>query len=159
GLNDAFVAKVDPDGNGLAYATFLGGSEQDGGYGIAVDGNGDAVVVGGTRSTELDPQAFPVAVGPDLTANGDADGFLTKLSPNGSALLYSGFIGGTGFDSGVLGDSGVDIHPICVAVDQQGSAYLMTDTSSSESSLPLAVGPDLTFNGAIDVLVLKYGAA
>ncbi|HEX5036662.1 MAG TPA: SBBP repeat-containing protein [bacterium] len=154
GGRDAFVVKVAADGSSFEYGTYLGGSGEDSGDGIAIDADGNAYIAGGTHSTEAD---FPVVDGPDLTANGSADGFVTKLSADGTSLIYSGFIGGSGFDVGVIGDSGVDVHPICIAIDADGNAYLAGDTGSTQSNFPVAGGPDLTFNGSLDTFVVKIG--
>ena len=67
GTYDAFVAKVNAAAPALVYAGYIGGSGDDDGYGIAVDGAGNAYVTGFTDSTEA---TFPVTVGPDLTYNG-----------------------------------------------------------------------------------------
>ena len=77
GERDAFVAKVQTDGKGLAYCGFIGGAAGEGGTGIAVDRAGDAYVVGWTESTET---SFPVTVGPDLSANGGGDAFVAKIT-------------------------------------------------------------------------------
>jgi beta-propeller repeat-containing protein len=78
GGSDAFVAKVKADGTGLDYATYIGGSGNDKGLGIAVDSQGSAYVTGSTASTEA---SFPVTVGPDLTYNGDPyDAFVAKIT-------------------------------------------------------------------------------
>ena len=83
GYYDAFVAKVNASGTGLAYATFLGGSADDGygfpGCAIAVDGAGNAYIAGGTRSSD-----FPTTAGAfDTSYNGDDDGFVAKLAVGG----------------------------------------------------------------------------
>jgi len=76
------VAEVNAAGTELVYAGYIGGSDLDYGYGIAVDGMGNAYVTGDTYSTEA--QGFPVAVGPDLTHNGGGenpgDAFVAKVS-------------------------------------------------------------------------------
>ena len=89
---DAFVVKLNPAGSGLAYATFLGGSGGDYGYGIAVDGTGSAYVTGGTSSTD-----FPTTPGAfDTSYNGSCgDAFVVKLNPAGSGLAYATFLGGS----------------------------------------------------------------
>ncbi|HEX5036070.1 MAG TPA: SBBP repeat-containing protein, partial [bacterium] len=142
GFNDAFVAKVSADGTSLVYAGFIGGNDFDEGDGIAVDAAGNAYVTGFTESTE---PTFPVVVGPDLTANGGVDnGYLTKVSPDGASLIYSGFIGGSDDD-----------EAFDVAVDASGSAYVTGLTRSTESSFPIKGGPDLTANGLLDAFVAK----
>ncbi len=98
------------------YATFLGGSNMDVGYGIAVDTAGSAYVTGGTRSTN-----FPTTPGAfDVSTNG-GDAFVVKLNPAGSALAYATFLGGA------IGD---EAHGI--AVDAAGSAYVIGQTYSSD---------------------------
>jgi uncharacterized repeat protein (TIGR01451 family) len=77
GVTDAFVAKVNAAGTGLLYAGYIGGSGQDNGNDIVVDGLGNAYVVGLTASTQA---SFPVLIGPDLTYNGAFDGFVAKVA-------------------------------------------------------------------------------
>lgn len=90
GSNDVFVTKLKPTGSALVYSTFLGGSDLDGGSGIAVDNTGSAYVTGSTSSPD-----FPTTAGAfDTTHNGDRDAFVTKLNPAGSSLVYSTFLGG-----------------------------------------------------------------
>ena len=93
GSYDAFVAKIQPDGSGLVYAGYIGGSGADQGQGIAVDGSGAAYVVGYTTSTEA---TFPVTVEPDLTADGGNDAFVVKVSatPTHTVTPVAG-LGGT----------------------------------------------------------------
>ncbi|CAN5344087.1 hypothetical protein BH20ACT24_BH20ACT24_10740 [soil metagenome] len=141
-LYDAFVAKVDPSGESLVYAGFIGGTDSDRGFGIAVDGPGSAYVTGYTTSSE---ESFPVAVGPDLTHNGYLDAFVAKVEPSGESLAYAGYIGGVSLEEGWD-----------IAVDGAGSAYVIGDTiSSEEESFPVVVGPDLTHNGGNDAFVAK----
>src|SRR5205085_391246 len=73
---DAFVAKVAPDGTGLAYAGYIGGGGIDRGYGIAVDTAGAVYVVGYTDSIA---PPFPATVGPDLTRHDSSDAFVAKV--------------------------------------------------------------------------------
>jgi len=146
GLTDAFVAKVRADGTGLVYCGYIGGSDWDKGHGIAVDTSGCAFITGTTSSTET---TFPVTVGPDLTHNGGADAFVAKVKADGTALDYCGYIGGSGNDCGYG-----------IAVDTSGCAYITGYTWSTETTFPVTVGPDLTFNGAdYDAFVTKVKAA
>ena len=148
---DAFVAKVNAAGTALVYCGYLGGSGYDYGNGIAVDGSGSAYVTGRTESTET---SFPVTVGPDLTHNGGFslnywDAFVAKVNAAGTALVYCGYLGGSGYDVG----NGI-------AVDSEGSAYVTGETESTEADgFPVAVGPDLTYNGSRDAFVAKVNAA
>ncbi len=95
GTRDAFVAKLSPDGSTLEYATYLGGERFDDAAGIAVDADGNAYVVGATGSV-----AFPTtdqSLQPTI-ASDSRDAFLAKLSPDGSSLVYSTFLGGAARD-------------------------------------------------------------
>ena len=146
GGDDAFVAKVNADGTALVYCGYIGGSEGDSVGGIAVDAVGNAYITGYTHSTEA---TFPVAVGPDLSYNGgDVDTFIAKVNADGTALDYCGYIGGVANDSGKG-----------IVVDPAGSAYVTGATDSTEATFPVAVGPDLIYNGWTDAFVAKVNAA
>jgi hypothetical protein len=100
----------------VAYSTYLGGSGNDQGIGIAVDAAGNAYVAGNTTSTN-----FPTTAGAFQTTNqGSHDAFVTKLNPTGSGLLYSTYLGGSGDDYG----NGI-------AVDGAGDAYVTGSTTST----------------------------
>jgi hypothetical protein len=140
------VAKVNAAGTALVYAGYIGGTGDEVGYGIAVDSAGNAYVTGYTNSTE---PSFPVTVGPSLTFNGFADAFVAKVNPTGTALVYAGYIGGSGDDVG----NGI-------AVDASGNAYVTGNTNSTEATFPVTGGPDLTYNGGTyDAWVAKVNAA
>ena len=145
GLHDIFVTKVGTAGTTLVYCGYIGGSDQDFGAGIALDGSGNAYVTGYASSTE---SSFPVLGGPDLTHNGSVDAFVAKVNTAGTALAYCGYIGGAGDD-----------HGYGIAVDLAGNAYVAGDTDSSQNSFPVSAGPDLTINGNTDAYVAKVNAA
>jgi hypothetical protein len=136
GLTDAFVAKLNPSGSALLYATYLGGSMGDGGYSIAVDGRGDAYVAGYTGSGN-----FPTTSGAyDQHHHSLNDGFVAKLNAAGSALVYATYLGGNGGDAA----NGV-------ALDGAGFAYVTGSTASTD--LP---APTTDFHGgASDAFVAK----
>jgi hypothetical protein len=116
GNTDAFVAKLNATGTALVYSTYLGGSGEDLGFGIAVDRAGNAYVTGGTDSTN-----FPTA-NPIQAANGGSeDAFVAELDASGTALVYSTYLGGSGFDRGIR-----------IAVDRAGNAYVTGDTQSTD---------------------------
>lgn len=144
GYTDAFVAKLSPDGRTLVYGTFLGGSSTwwDVGTGIAVDGEGAAYVTGYTGSAD-----FPTTEGAfDPAINGGDDAFVTKLNMAGSALAYSTFLGGSGFDTG----SGI-------AVDGGGAAIVTGYTESANwPATPDAFDPSPNGNG--DAFVARLAA-
>jgi hypothetical protein len=143
GTFDAFVTKLNPAGSALVYSTYLGGASTDQGFGIAVDGAGNAYVTGLTVSAD-----FPTTPGAfDTTFNGGGDAFMTKLNPAGSALVYSTYLGGASNDQG----SGI-------AVDGAGNAYVTGSTFSAD--FPTTPGAfDTTFNGSIDAFVTKFAIA
>jgi hypothetical protein len=115
GCEDAFVTKLSPSGSSLAYSTYLGGSTSEVGFGIAVDADGSAVVTGYTCSADF-PLVDPLQAGPAAT-----DAFVTRLSPSGSTLVYSTFLGGDGLDVGT--------H---VALDGADNAYVTGYTDSAD---------------------------
>ena len=129
----------------LVYSTFIGGSGDDRGNAIAVDSDGNAYITGETNSLE---SSFPTVAGLDRTFNGTVDAFVVKLNAAGTALVYAGFIGGTGDDRGKA-----------IAVDSDGNAYIAGDTTSTELSFPVIAGPDVTHNGATDAFVAKVNAS
>ncbi|MCX6580129.1 MAG: SBBP repeat-containing protein [Candidatus Aminicenantes bacterium] len=138
---DAFVAKVKVDGTAFDYCGYIGGSDFDFGYGIAVDALGCAYVTGSTLSKEA---TFPVIDGPDLTHNGGYDIYVAKVNASGTALDYCGYIGGSGGEVAYA-----------IAVDGSGSAYVTGYSGSTETTFPVTVGPDLSYNGAYDAFVAK----
>src|SRR6185312_9933091 len=89
---DVFVAKISADGLTRVYATYVGGTAADYGLGIAVDGSGNAYVVGQTASP-----TFP-AVNAVQTLSGTNDAFALKLNAAGSAFVYSTYLGGDSLD-------------------------------------------------------------
>ena len=138
---DVFVAKVNTAASGassLVYSTYLGGSDNDFGNGIAVDGAGNAYVTGFTSSPN-----FPISLGAFQTAiGGGEDAFVAKLNATGSALVYSTYLGGSGTDEGDA-----------VAVDGAGNAYVTGSTSSPNFPTANAVQP--AHGGNITAFVTK----
>src|SRR5688572_8189874 len=139
---DVFVAKLNPSGSGLIYSTYLGGEGQDDdlGGGIAVDAAGNAYVAGHTKSLQ-----FPTTAGAFQPAYGGGlwDGFVAKLNANGSALVYSTYLGGSGFD-----------QIVALALGDRGDAYVTGRTGAS--NFPVTSG---AFQGApgggIDAFVTR----
>jgi uncharacterized repeat protein (TIGR01451 family) len=135
---DGVAFKLNPQGNGLAYSTFIGAEDNDSTEGVAVDSSGSAYLTGGTKS-----QGFPVTgTGFQTTRSGDTDGYLMKLNSTGTALMYSTYIGGSGTDRG----SGV-------AIDANGNAYVAGYTSSQD--FPTQDAFQNSSGGSFDAFVAK----
>src|SRR5258706_829084 len=128
---DAFVMKLNADGSALVYSTYLGGSNVEVGGGIAVDTGGNAYVTGGTDSTN-----FPTT--PEAFQTDPGSGFVTKLDPTGSSLVYSTYLNAS---SGAI------------AVDAQGNAYVTGTASTDFQTTPGAFQPVLA--GSFDAFVAK----
>jgi hypothetical protein len=130
GASDVFVTKLNATGSALTYSTFLGGTGDDQGNGIAVLDR-RAYVTGLNFSFD-----FPTTQGAfDTTYNGRTEAFVTKLNAAGSALDYSTFLGGMNEDEGRG-----------IAVDGEGRAYVTGNTNSSD--FPTTPGAfDTTYNG------------
>jgi hypothetical protein len=141
-LDDVFVTKLNATGSALVYSTYLGGSFFDDATGIAVDAAGNAYVTGGTSSNN-----FPTTPGAfQRVPGGDDDAFVTKLNPTGSALVYSTYLGGSGFDD-----------PSGIAIDTTGNAYVTGGTDSDFPTTPGAFQP--SFGGGFgDGFVTKLNA-
>jgi len=140
GEPDVFAIKLSTSGDSIAFSTYLGGSAEDQGWGIAVDGEGCAYVTGYTYSTD-----FPTANPYDGSWNGGFDVFLTKLSAAGDSLIYSTYLGGSNSDYG-----------LAIAVDSSGNAYVTGCLESSD--FPTANAYDGSYNGDEDVFVTKLCA-
>lgn len=148
GKINAFVTKIDTDGSDLVYSTYLGGSGHEIGFGIAVDSSGCAHVSGHTTSTD-----FPThnAFQPSRVEGYDA--FVTKISADGSALVYSTYLGGRGDEGYSTSDYQLDI-----AVDPSGLAYVAGFTSSTDFNV--TSGAYQTANsGSYDAFVAMFDPA
>jgi hypothetical protein len=140
---DAFVTKLNATGTALVYSTYLGGTGGDYASGIAIDGTGDAYVVGFTNSTD-----FPTTVGVFQPAygGGNSDDFVAELNATGSALVYSSYLGGSNSEG-----------PGGIAVDASGNAYVTGETFSAD--FPTTGGAFQTaYEGNKDAFVTKVNA-
>jgi Beta-propeller repeat len=135
---DVFIAKLNAAGTSLVYCTYLGGSWDDRGFGIAVDGAGSAYIAGWTSSPN-----FPTTTGArQRVLGGGRDAFIAKLNAAGSAIVFSTYLGGAGHD-GAYG----------IAVDGSGSVYVAGDTYST--NFPVISGFRTTNAGRQDAFVSK----
>ena len=138
---DAFVFKLNAAGNTLLYATYIGGRGDDRAAGIAVDSSGQIYVAGSTASTN-----FPLVSSIRPTLGGSRDAFALKLNAIGNLLVYSTYLGGTGYDAATA-----------IAVDAAGDAYIAGDTQSTD--FPLLNPVQSVFGGATDAFVTKLTPA
>jgi hypothetical protein len=134
GTSNAFVAEIDSTGTTLLFSTYLGGSGDDRAAGLALDANANIYITGSTTSTD-----FPTVNAIQPNPGGGSDAFVAKLTPDGSTLLYSTYLGGSG-DEDVY-QNGVNIGAI--AVDAAGSAYVTGQTTSLDFPTMNAYQPAL----------------
>ena len=100
GGQDAFLVRMNTNGSAIDYATYLGGTGDDQGLGVAVDSSGAAYVTGSTKSGDfptINPLTFPNGT-PLQTVSGGQDAFITKFTTDGSALIFSAYLGGSDLD-------------------------------------------------------------
>ena len=113
---DVYVTKINSNGSAYLYSTYLGGSDNEEGGGIAIDSVRNAYVTGRTDSTD-----FPTLNALQNNNHGNSDVFLSKFSPSGKKLVYSTYLGGSSVDIGSA-----------LAVDSAGSVYLLGSTISPD---------------------------
>jgi hypothetical protein len=142
GSSDVFITKLNQTGSMLVYSTFLGGSGEDSGSTIVLEGKGGAYVTGYTASAD-----FPTTAGAyNRTYGGNWDAFVTFLNTGGSSLVYSTYLGGSGQDAGGS-----------IAVDSSLNAYVTGRTLSAD--FPTTVGAyNRTYGGGYDVFVTKLNS-
>jgi len=140
GSVEVLVAKLNPAGNTLAYCTYMGGSDDDRAYGIAVDSSGSAYVTGTTTSPD-----FPTQNPEQSSLDGSRNAFVFKLNALGDMLEFSTFLGGSGADTAYG-----------IALDASGNSYIVGDTSS----LNFPAGGFQTANhGGQDAFVAKLSSS
>ncbi len=139
GYFDAFVTKLDSTGTSMLYSTFLGGSKEDFGWGVAVDSSGNVFITGESFSSN-----FPTKNGYQMTFGGGiCDGYVVKLNSTGNAILYSTYLGGS-----------LEDYSSSIAIDDSGNAYISGSTSSV--NFPLTSAYQSTFaGGGFDAFVAK----
>lgn len=144
GSSDAFIAKLDSSGSNLLFATFFGGSGSDEARGLTLDSAGNIYVTGNTSSTNL-----PTVSAFRTTSAGGQDGFVVKLNPTGSSVVYSTYLGGSGTD--VAED---------IAVDAAGNATIAGQTVSTNFPTMNPIQPAFGGSSSLgDAFVTKLAAA
>ncbi len=143
-FSDAFVTKLNPAASGstsLVYSTYLGGSHQEYGNGIAVDSKGNAYVTGQTQSTDFPTKNLYKASG------GHIDPFVTKVNATGNTLLYSTYLGGKNTD-----------YANAIALDSKGYVYVTGPTESTDFPIKNAFDGTLA-SSSYDAFVMKLNPA
>ncbi len=136
---DAFVTKLNPTGSALVYSSYLGGSQNDEGTGIAVDAGGNAYVEGDVSSPN-----FPTTSGAYETVAPPLSGlFITKVNPNGTGLVYSTYLNGTDVSDG-----------FGIALDPADDAYVVGYTLGGFPTTPGSFQPNYV-TGASDIMVTE----
>ncbi len=115
GPQDAFIAELNPLGNGLVFSTYWGGSGVEQANGIAIDRQGEIYVTGDTQSTD-----FPTVRALQPVSGGGLDGFVVKFGLSGSSVIWSSYLGGT-----------ADEHAAAIAVDYASAVDITGSTQSS----------------------------
>ena len=145
GGTDAFVTKINATGTAISYSTYLGDSGSEIADDLAVSGGGEVTVVGQTDSV-----GFPVDDPFQDTMAGVFDGFVTRLSGNGSALRFSTFIGGNNLD-----------QPRSVCLDSEGAAIVagVTDSTDFPTRNPIQTDPGDSNRDAFVLKLAMSGSA
>jgi hypothetical protein len=138
---DAFVFKLNAAGSTLLYATYIGGRGDDRAAAVAVDSSGQIYIAGSTASTN-----FPLAAAVRATLGGPRDAFALKLNSLGNQLIYSTYLGGSGYDTATA-----------IRVDTAGNAYIAGDTQSTD--FPLSGPVQSVLGGKTDAFVTRLTPA
>ena len=157
GSQDGFVAALNPAGSALLYSTYLGGSLNDTGTGIAVDGANSVYVTGQTGSSD-----FPTANPTQTNLSGDNDAFVTEINSAGSQFLFSTYLGGSLNENSAISISDGSIVAIgAIAVDKAGANIYVTGNTFSTDfpTTHSAYQPNNGGPGYSDAFVAKYAQA
>lgn len=134
GSDHVFIAKFDPSGSNLVYADYIGGNSNDFGSALVLDGSNNIYVTGATMSSD-----FPTVNAYQAQQPGPYSGFITKISSDGSSLLYSTYLGGNTLDV-----------PVSISIDSSTEVYVAGYTMSTNFPTSNAYQSTMTPNQSGD---------
>src|SRR5262249_54104875 len=137
-FGDGFILKLNPAGNALLASTFLGGSDTDEIYGLALDASDNIYVAGDTNSAD-----FPLLNAFQGSLKGKPDAFVAKLNPTASFLIFSTYFGGAQQE-----------WAYDITVDSSGNAYITGQTNSPD--FPVLSAYQTAKNSGIDAFFAKF---
>ncbi len=143
---DAIVTKLNSSG-GLVFSSWLGGSGASAGSGIAIDGDNGSLYLAGFTNSRVFPTVAPAGVTVQTTLAGGLSGIVSKVKPDGSGLVYSTYLGGSGNQDQAL----------AIAADSAGNAYIAGLTNSTD--FPTVNPLQTALAGASDAFVAQYNAS
>lgn len=141
GSRDAFVMKLNPQGNTVLFVTYFGGESDDAAFGIALDAQRNMLVTGTTSSNQ-----FPLLNAFQTSRRGGQEAFAAKISADGAAMLWSTYLGGSGED-----------EARAIGVDASGAAYVAGSTTSPD--FPTLFPFQGALNGPRDAFLAKLDGA
>jgi hypothetical protein len=148
GFRDAFVTKLSADDGTILYSTFLGGDYVDEGHDIALNADGEIVLVGQTESSDF-PTVDPIQGELNGPPYAYSDAFITRLSADGSTILYSTYLGGSN-----------DERSTRIALGGNGAIYIAGNTESDDFPTVAPVQPGNAGDGDVFVArILADGSA
>lgn len=154
---DAFILKLNPAGDTLVYATYLGGSGEDIADAIDVDESGNVYVTGMTESTNFPIQnAYQPQPGGNNCSNPPcSDAFVSKLNAAGNAIVFSTYLGGNRDENTGLLDVGTRNMALGIDADSAGNVYVtgLTESPNFPTANPVLTDPDGAFS---DIFVSKF---
>jgi hypothetical protein len=138
---EAFLSKISADGSSVLYSTFLGGSDKEFGMTLALDSTNNMIISGLTYSND-----YPVTSTAYDTTYSNDDLFISKISSDGSSLIFSTFLGGSGWEqvNGLVVDDNDDL--------------LFTGTTTSTGFPTTSTSLGSTHNGSFDIFVSRLSA-
>ncbi len=144
GGGDATLTEINAAGTAISYATFVGGSGDDGLAALALDASGNIYLTGNTDST-----SFPGVTGSSIQPlnAGLSDIWVMKLNPAATSITWATFLGGTNYDLSTG-----------IGVDSSGSVYISGSTNSTDFPVSNAIQPAYG-GGTVDVVAAKINAA